>query len=244
MVDFSDPANPDLLASLTEYPFKGYNHSGWATPEMNYYYMGDETHGYDMKVIDISSIHELEVVNTFNAGNPSEFSIPHNQIVYCNRLYVSYYFDGFQLYDISQAEAPERTHVYPTSNEPFIRNYKGAWGVYPFLPSNRILVSDMQEGLFVLKGPDCDINTSSSRENTMQTAIYPNPSKGILHFYTDHSIEKQDFVLMNMSGEEIFHTTLQHHKQVHLPSHIPNGTYIVQIQGQNNFEYHRLVLVR
>ena len=29
-------------------------------------------------------------------------------------------------------------------------SYRGAWGVYPLLPSGNILVSDMQSGLFVL----------------------------------------------------------------------------------------------
>ena len=29
IVDFSDVENPTLLGSLTEYPDKGYNHSGW-----------------------------------------------------------------------------------------------------------------------------------------------------------------------------------------------------------------------
>jgi hypothetical protein len=27
----------------------------------------------------------------------------------------------------------------------------GAWGVYPFLPSGNILVSDIQRGLFIVK---------------------------------------------------------------------------------------------
>ena len=30
-------------------------------------------------------------------------------------------------------------------------SYMGAWGVYPFLPSGNILLSDMQTGLYVFE---------------------------------------------------------------------------------------------
>ena len=39
---------------------------------------------------------------------------------------------------------------YDMHPEPYAFSYKGAWGVYPFLPSGRILISEMQHGLFVL----------------------------------------------------------------------------------------------
>ena len=40
------------------------------------------------------------------------------------------------------------TFSIPIENSP---NFNGAWGVYPFLPSGNILISDIEYGLFVVK---------------------------------------------------------------------------------------------
>ena len=37
--------------------------------------------------------------------------------------------------------------------------FNGAWGVYPYLPSGTIVVSDIEGGLFVLKEPSLTVNT-------------------------------------------------------------------------------------
>jgi hypothetical protein len=53
--------------------------------------------------------------------------------------------------------------------------YQGAWGAYPYLPSGNILVSDMQNGLFVL---DPSPMFASVEENTQAVAfsLFPNPA--------------------------------------------------------------------
>ena len=153
VVDFSDTANPQTLGTLTTYPFSGYNHSGWPTDDGQYYYLADENHGYRMKILDVSDYSDITYAGLFDAESESTQSIPHNQIVACDYLYVSYYYDGLQVYDISDPVDPQRVLYYPTSTRTNTGSYEGAWGVYPFLPSGLILVSDMQEGLFVLAGP-------------------------------------------------------------------------------------------
>ena len=67
--------------------------------------MADETHGAAMKVIDVRNPCEPEVVSTFNAPVSNPFSIPHNQIAACGYLYVSYYYEGLVVYDISDPVA-------------------------------------------------------------------------------------------------------------------------------------------
>ena len=57
IVDFSQPTLPVTLGSLTDYPFKGYNHSGWLS-ESNIYVFADENHGYKLKVCDVSNVNE------------------------------------------------------------------------------------------------------------------------------------------------------------------------------------------
>ena len=149
IVDFTDIGNPQTLGSLTQYPYKGYNHSGWISEDGDSYFFADENHGYKMKSIDISDYGNIGVVDTF-FSDVDPMSMPHNLIVKDNYLYVSHYHDGLQIFDVSD---PANVFVagsydtYPLSDHD---SYRGAWGVYPFLPSGNILVSDMQTGLYVL----------------------------------------------------------------------------------------------
>ncbi len=158
IADFTDPLNPVTLSKLESYPQQGYNHSGWPTTDLSYYYMADENYSKDIKVVDINDLENISVTGTFNAEKNSQFTITHNQVVACGYLYVSYYFEGLQVYDISTPSAPVRVLEFDTYQPENYQAYKGAWGVYPFLPSGNILVSDMQSGLFVFDAIDenCD----------------------------------------------------------------------------------------
>ena len=197
IMDFTDLDNPVSLGTLrpNAYLQSGYNHSGWASDDCSYYYMADETHGMDMKVLDLSDKTDLTVATFFDAGNPSPNSIPHNQLVACDFLYVSHYYDGLRVYDISDPLNPVPAMFFNTASAVIKRSFEGAWGVYPHLPSGNILVSDMQEGLFVIEAIDsgCDPNanlescnkTSSIKsllELNNELKISPNPVTTNLNF--------------------------------------------------------------
>lgn len=154
VIDFTDPDNPVLLGTMTNYPGAGYNHSGWLSEDGNYYYLLDETHGSPVKVVDMSDFSDMEVVATVDAES-APTQIPHNAIIRDNLLYVSYYYDGLQVYDISNPLNPQRVVYYDTYFGPDASFYAGAWGIYPLLPSGNILVSDIQSGLWVFEAlPD------------------------------------------------------------------------------------------
>ena len=53
---------------MPTYPDKGYNHSGWITPDGNYYVMADETWGMRMKMLDISDFSNIQVIALFGSG--------------------------------------------------------------------------------------------------------------------------------------------------------------------------------
>ena len=48
----------------------------------------------------------------------------------------------------------------PSTN---IAGTDGTWGVYPFLPSGNLLVSDIENGLFVLRDQTRNLDASSGR---------------------------------------------------------------------------------
>ena len=191
IADFSDPMNAKTLSTLSDYPDRGYNHSGWLTNDCRFYYMADENHGFDMKALDVEDLCEPEIASTFNAEVSSPTSIPHNQVVACNYLYTAYYYDGLRVYDLEDPSSPTLALYFDTFLESDGRQFRGAWGVYPFLPSGNILLSDMQSGLFVFEGmddqchsqelPSCTFNTNCFTTSTNDftqpplLSIQPNP---------------------------------------------------------------------
>ena len=80
IVDFSDINAPQTLGSLTDYPYQGYNHSGWLTEDGNTYVFADENHGYKMKICDVSNPSDITVIGTL-LSDVEENSIPHNLII-------------------------------------------------------------------------------------------------------------------------------------------------------------------
>lgn len=153
IVDFSDPYLPRTLGKLPSYTQQGYNHSGWLSDDGRYYYMADENHGLDLKVVDVQDACNPVVTATFSPAVSNPLPIPHNQIAACGYLYSSYYYDGLQVFDISDPGNPAPVLHYDTYPGPDEQSYKGAWGVFPLLPSGNILVSDMQSGLLIFAGP-------------------------------------------------------------------------------------------
>lgn len=233
IVDFSDIENPVALATLnpSEYPDAGYNHSGWLSAGGTHYYMADENHGYDIKVLSLEDINNVETVGTFNAGSTSLQSIAHNPLVACDLLYVAYYYDGLQVYDISDPANPVRSSYYPTSILDNDSRYKGAWGVYPFLPSGTILVSDMQRGLFVVEAvdPTCQTGITTSIDIAPTEAnlqVVPNPVTTSLEI-RGLSAEKS-FVILDTHGKVI--ETSQGGTQLDISSW-PSGLYIIRAEN-------------
>lgn len=262
VVDFSDPLQPVNLSTLTDYPFSGYNHSGWPTTDGQYYYLGDESHGYPIKILDISDLRELRVIGDFDAASINELSIAHNQLVACDYLYVSYYYDGLQVYDISDPKQPRRVSYYSTSSRDHRKSYEGAWGVYPFLPSGNILVSDMQEGLFILSSPDeaCPSNAemsltcalvspvSTPPASTTHLSVYPVPARDQLIVSLNMAGKSQEKVnarLVDIHGRSLQRwdrETLGDKWQLPLMPDIPPGVYILQLRIGPDY-YHKQILI-
>lgn len=253
IVDFTDPYQPVTLGTLIDYPFAGYNHSGWGSQDGEYYYMADENHGFKIKALRVSDPSNIEVSATFNAASSSQQSIPHNQLVACDYLYVSYYYDGLQVYDISNPADPQRVMYYPTSTLNNNGSYAGAWGVYPYLPSGNILVADMQNGLFVVAGPsgqcedkevtilNCQTATATNDLVDMQDwRIFPQPARHELNMqlFWNESQQKVKFQLLDMTGRVVCRFSDQllvpgeNLIQLALPTAPARGMYVLQLQSE------------
>jgi len=147
--DFSDPVNPQALGSLEDYPEKGYNHSGWLSEDGNHYIFTDETPGMRMKMCDVSDFSDIQITDLFWSYSEPQTMV-HNVMIKGNLAYVSHYFDGLEIYDISDPSDVQRVAWYDTFREDHVSG-RGAWGIHALLPSGKILVSDRQTGLYVFK---------------------------------------------------------------------------------------------
>lgn len=166
--------NFQLINSLTSYPSQGYNHSSALADNGALVFMDEVPSGLPVKVLDVNDLQNLTVTTTFSS-NP--IVTPHNPFIMGNICYIAYYMDGLQVYDVSDPYNPIQTAYFDTHNQEPLGGpypslaYQGAWGAYPFFSSGNIAVSDMQNGLFVLKQVANGLNNFTS-ENI---SVYPNP---------------------------------------------------------------------
>ncbi len=212
---------PVELASYTSYPDAGYNHSGWLTDDGTIYAMQDENHGYDVKMLDVSDYSNISVLATFNSGvDPN--SMAHNGIIKDNLLYIAYYHDGLRVFDISNPSNPIQVNYYDTYLPNNHNSYKGAWGVYPYLNSGNILVSDMQTGLYVF-----ELTTSPTeiKEEKKPSYIYPNP---ITSSFIINNLYADLIIMYDVFGRAVRTEKLNKNINIFNRNNIKDGLYLIE----------------
>ena len=153
IIDVTDKSAPVTLSAFT-YPQLGYTHSGWISSDGNYIYLHDELDEQNfglngtIRTIDITSLTAPTVSHIYTASNAA---IDHNGYTIGNKFYFSNYTRGIGVLDVTNPNAPVELSFfdsYPTNNT---ATFAGAWGVYPYLPSGNIIISDIQRGLIVVR---------------------------------------------------------------------------------------------
>ena len=178
---------PTLLGTITDPNpsiTAGNNmHSSWTSEDGNYLYSARETSGSngpnagDLRVYNITNPAEPLLVNRLTMADLGLNAVtPHNPVVKGDRLYVSWYQAGLQVFDISKPDEPKRIGQYDTYPQAFVSDqappanydpwdtmcgsdpfgnplpttYNGAWAVFPFLDDDRVLIGDLASGLIVV----------------------------------------------------------------------------------------------
>jgi choice-of-anchor B domain-containing protein len=153
IIDVTNKSSPVTLSTLT-YSQLGYVHSGWISSDGNYIFLHDELDEQNfglnstIRTINITSLTAPTVSNLYTGPT---LAIDHNGYTIGNKFYFSNYTRGLGILDVTNPNAPVQLSyfdTYPTSNT---ATFNGAWGVYPFLPSGNILISDIQRGLIVVR---------------------------------------------------------------------------------------------
>lgn len=147
-----------------------YHHSSWKNPNAPYVYSANEVPGgvpmIVYKIINNNLIEQNSFIYPLLA--PAVVNArPHNPYVHENKLFISYYHDGLQVFDLKDPERPTKCAYYDTyPGNTNYSGYSGNWGVYPFLRSGSILVSDISTGLYVL---DLDVGVKTEGDFILTT---------------------------------------------------------------------------
>ena len=130
IVDFTIPTAPVQLDLLSTYADQGYNHSGWLNDDGTVYAFADETKDMKIKICDVSDPTNIIVhPNLIGSDVHPDSSMAHNLIFRDSLLYVSYYHDGLQVFDLANPKQPVKVASYDTYSPGDHYSYRGAWGV-------------------------------------------------------------------------------------------------------------------
>lgn len=152
IVDVSNKSKPVQLARRT-YEGQAYTHQGWLTADHALFLLDDEldeqrsgrnTRTY---VWDVADLTAPEVIDVYEAAVAA---VDHNLYVHDGRVYQANYRSGLRVLDLTaDGRLSEIGYfdIYPRDDNP---NFNGAWSVYPYFPSGTIVVSGIEQGLYVL----------------------------------------------------------------------------------------------
>jgi len=173
--DVTDKAAPVQLSSTT-YSDASYTHSGWPTADQRQIFVHDETE--EIRRGLFTQIYTMNVDDLRNPFIQASYQGPdtttdHNGYVKGSLLYVSHYRRGLVVFDASiPVQLRELSHfdtfLAPAANS---AGTNGAWGVYPFFPSGTVVISDINNGLFVLRDHTATLSQSAGRIGFVGTTV-------------------------------------------------------------------------
>jgi choice-of-anchor B domain-containing protein len=164
IVDVTDKSDP-VQISRTGYEGAGYTHQGWLTEDHRYFLINDELdecddgHNSWTYIWDVADLDAPVLMGHYVGATTA---IDHNLYIENDYVYESNYRAGLRILDATGVAATSLVEVayfdiYPEDDEP---NFNANWNNYPFFPSGNVILSGIEQGLFVLT-PHLDPNPTS-----------------------------------------------------------------------------------
>jgi len=148
--------------------------------------------------------------------------------------YVAYYNSGLRIFDY-QSSPVEEVAFYDTYPNESNDKMNGLWGVYSKLPSGKILASDRKYGLFLF-----DFNRDVFINRTKDDfQVYPNPieyGQDLTLFINENYKGPLKLSVFDLSGKEVFHTSVSMQNYLVINPNIEIGMYHLQVSFEQNLE--------
>lgn len=176
IVNVNNKSAPVQLAR-TGYAGSRYTHQGWLTEDQRYFLLDDEldeqNNGHNTRtyIWDVADLNAPVLIGNFTS---SAAAIDHNQYVKGNYSYQANYRAGLRILNLTNVASGSLTEagyfdIYPANNN---ANFNGAWSTYPYFTSGMVIVSGIEQGLFVLR-PNLSTGPTPTPSNT---PIPPTPT--------------------------------------------------------------------
>lgn len=171
-IDLIDVSNKTAPSLVNRFNYSGSGaHNAEYSADGNYIFIGDEigSSGNHTRVFDVSNPTSVNLVSEI-VVDPS--AAVHNCYIREDTLLViGHYTEGVRIWNVADPLLPVEVAYYDTYL-PNQYGYSGCWSIYPYLPSGRIIASDMQTGLYVLERdvvvpPGCCVGLTGNVNNDM-----------------------------------------------------------------------------
>ena len=148
IIDFTNKSAPVVLATQTTPT--AFTHNTWRSDDGKTLFTTDENAGSYIGAYDISNPSNIKLLDKIRSVSGVN-AIVHNTHVFNDYLVTSWYTEGVTIVDAHRPQNLVQVGQYDTYNGT-IADFRGAWGVYPYLPSGNLIVSNYTtgDGLFVL----------------------------------------------------------------------------------------------
>lgn len=188
IVDVTNKNNPVML-SRTGYVGSEYTHQGWLTEDQAHLLMDDELdernhgHGTRTQIWDVSDLDNP--VNT-GAFTNSTAAIDHNLYIKGDYAYQANYRSGLRILDITDIANNNLSEVaffdiYPDDDA---AQFNGAWSNYPYFASGTVIVSGIEQGLYVLR-PNISNNNGSAPTASVIQPTHGSTVSGVVTIQID-----------------------------------------------------------
>jgi choice-of-anchor B domain-containing protein len=143
--DISNIAAPKLIKRVRDDLAPSVSFHNIATTEDGKYLITtEESDGRPMRIWDISDeLNPKEVSKYLGPGN-----MAHNVHVKGHYAHVAHYGGGYRVVDIADPLHPVEVGHYDT-NPDHPTGFHGVWGIYPYFASGKVIMSSIEDGLFV-----------------------------------------------------------------------------------------------
>ncbi len=146
VINVANKANPQVVA--THNTPGNFTHNTWLSDDSRTLFTTDEVSNSFLTSYDITDLNNITELDRFQT-TPGSNSVVHNTHILNDYAVTSWYRDGVVIVDAHRPENLVQVARYDTYSGSG-NGMDGNWGVYPYLPSGNLVVSNIDEGLFVL----------------------------------------------------------------------------------------------
>ncbi|MFT4661726.1 MAG: choice-of-anchor B domain-containing protein [Patiriisocius sp.] len=234
IVDITDKTDPQVL-SITGYENTGYTHQGWLNEDRTIVYLNDETDELNFGnntrtiILDVSDLDNPVLLDEYFGETAA---IDHNLYVNGDKVFEANYNAGMRV--LQTSDDPDNRldeigffDVNPNSNS---AGFNGSWSLYPFFESGNIVISAIDQGLFVVASTSININhtdpmlvdCSVGVEEFLQAnfGVYPNPTNGEINLTFENQLQLELITISDIVGKVV---------RVERPKTITNESYKMDV---------------